>query len=304
MTAERPPQISVLLPVYNAERYLQHALLSVLDQTFRDFEVIAIDDGSQDRSYSILRSFEQKDNRLRVICRENRGLVETLNEAIGAASGEFLARMDADDICLPQRFERQIAFLKDRPEHVAVGSRVLLIDADGRSICDFIHELSHEEIDSAHLSGKGGCRICHPASMMRKSAVVKVGGYRSEFEAAEDIDLFLRLAELGKLSNIPEILLRYRQHPKSVGYLHSTKQKAAIIRSVQAAYERRGLVRQRVCHTRQNSETVADAHRKWAWWALMAGNVATARKHTLKAVIRDPLSRDNIKLAACAIRGR
>src|SRR5690242_20811965 len=104
------PKVSVLMPVYNAEHYLQTAVESVLNQTFKDFELVAFDDGSTDRSLSMLRAFESKDARVRVISRENRGYLIALNEMIALARGEYLARMDADDICRPTRFEKQVKF--------------------------------------------------------------------------------------------------------------------------------------------------------------------------------------------------
>ena len=115
--------------------------------------------------------------------------------------------MDCDDICFPQRFEKQIAYLDSHPDCVAVGSRILLIDTEGLPICEFIDELTHDEIDTKHLSGVGGCQICHPSATMRREAVVRAGKYREGYAPAEDLDLFLRLAEIGKLANLPDILI-------------------------------------------------------------------------------------------------
>src|SRR4051794_24772902 len=113
-----PPPISVLLAVYNGGRYLRAAVDSILTQTFTDFEFIIIDDGSTDGSLATLREFAQRDPRINLVSRPNKGLTVTLNEGIALARGEFLARMDADDIALPQRFEKQIAYLRDHPECV------------------------------------------------------------------------------------------------------------------------------------------------------------------------------------------
>ena len=137
--SNKTPAISVLLPVYNAERYLGLAVESVLNQTFDDFELLAFDDGSSYQSLSILREFAAKDSRVRVSSRENRGpLVVALNEMIAIARGPYLARMDADDICRSQRFEKQVAYLEAHPECVMVGSKCLAIDPEGMPIREFV----------------------------------------------------------------------------------------------------------------------------------------------------------------------
>lgn len=196
------PTISVLLPVYNSGRYIGAAIESVLAQTFDDFELFALDGGSTDKTLSILRKFETKDRRIRVISRENLALVPSLNEMIALAQGRYLARMDGDDICRPQRFEKQVAYLDTHSECVAVGSRSLFIDPQGMPICEHLNELTHDEIDAAHMSGRVGSRICHPSVMMRREAVLQVGLYDEVYRYAEDMDLFLRLAEIGKLANL------------------------------------------------------------------------------------------------------
>src|ERR1051325_1151561 len=115
----RPPTVSVLLPVYNAERYLESALQSVLGQTFSDFEVIAVDDGSKDNSKKILERFAANDPRIRVISRPNTGIVGALNDGLAVARGEFIARMDADDVALPGRFQAQLDYLRGHPDCIA-----------------------------------------------------------------------------------------------------------------------------------------------------------------------------------------
>src|SRR5436305_9543595 len=125
------PQVSVLMPVYNAIRYIGVAVDSVLSQTFSDFEFIIVDDGSTDGSAEILREYAGRDPRIRLISRPNTGLGFALNEALAVARAPFIARMDADDECLPERFEKQIQYLRNHPECVLLGSRVLWIDSDG-----------------------------------------------------------------------------------------------------------------------------------------------------------------------------
>jgi glycosyltransferase involved in cell wall biosynthesis len=299
------PTISVLLPVHNAERYLRAAVDSVLMQTFEDFELLALDDGSTDRSSSILREYATNDVRVRTLSRENRGLVATLNELIAVSRGRYLARMDADDICRRRRFEKQVGYLEDHPECVAVGSRALVIDPDGMPIIETINECGHEEIDAAVLSGAGGLRgMTHPTVMMRRDAAVSVGKYYEEAELAEDIDFFLRLAEVGRLANVPEVLLEYRRHPMAIGYTHRERQRLITSEIVKKARMRRGLATVPVLNeSTYEPQTIDAIHRTWAWWALSAGHTATARKHALKAVIKNPLHAENARLMACVIRG-
>ncbi len=123
--------VSVIMPVYNGERYLEAAVESILNQTFSDFEFIITDDGSTDTSLALLRRYANRDPRIRLISRPNTGYVKALIEAVPLAKGKYIARMDADDISLPERFERQVRFLEQNPDYAVVGSKVLLIDSDG-----------------------------------------------------------------------------------------------------------------------------------------------------------------------------
>jgi glycosyltransferase involved in cell wall biosynthesis len=297
------PAVTVLMPVYNADRYVAEAVRSILDQTFRDFEFLIIDDGSTDRSPEILAEYAGRDGRIRLLRRENRGLLATLNELIGLAQGEILARMDADDIAMPRRFERQLAFLRSHPEVVAVGSRAVMIDPDGDELFEMCDEQTHDEIDGANMRGKGGA-LLHPAVMMRAAAVRSVGGYRTEFHLSEDMDLWLRLAEVGQLHNIQEILLKYRQHVSSRGYVHQSAQDAYLLRALQDACRRRGLpIVAGGDSPTQPLRGEAEHHRKWAWWALGAGRVRAARKHALRTLRLRPFSFDSWRVAACALRG-
>ena len=297
------PIISVVLPVYNADGYVREAVESVLEQTFRGFELLALDDGSTDGSPRILRELEARDRRMHVISRENRGLVASLNELIRVARGRYLARMDADDICLPERFEKQVAYLETHPECVAVGSRSLFIDEQGMPICEHWNELAHDQIDSAHISGRVGSRICHPSTIMRREPILQLGGYREEYLLAEDLDLFLRLAEIGKLANLSEILIKYRHHARSICYTQAVKQRSIALKAVCAARQRRGLPVLPEAQFTYKPETKSELHRKWAWWALSAGNVITARKHAFKALGRGLLNIESLRVVACALRG-
>ncbi|MGH7213712.1 MAG: glycosyltransferase family 2 protein [Tepidisphaeraceae bacterium] len=298
------PLISVVLPVYNGERFIAEAVQSILAQTFGDFELIAIDDGSKDRSKQILDGFATRDARVRVVSRPNAGLVRTLNEGLALARGELLARIDADDAATPDRFERQVAYLCEHPECVAVGSRALMIDSEGDPLIELGNKFTHEEIDSALINGEGQ-HFYHSSLILRTRALRDVGGYR-DLETIEDLDLFLRLAEVGRLHNLREVLLKYRQHPASVGHSKMIKQRLAQQQVLDEAHRRRGIAMpdhlRNLPSPRQLSRS--EQHVKWAWWALQSGFVSSARKHAFRALKRAPLSKHSWKVMYCALRGR
>jgi glycosyltransferase involved in cell wall biosynthesis len=304
-TEPRTPAASVLLPVYNAEKYLAAAIESVLAQDFTDFELLLLNDGSTDRSAAILERFAARDARCKIHAWPNRGLIATLNAGLQLSTADILFRMDADDVCRPHRFSRQMSYMQGHPECVAVGSRVMFIDADGWPIAEFFgNEVDHDDIDAAHLKGKGGS-IVHPSAALRRAAMMQIGGYRTRYPHSEDFDLFLRLAEVGRLANIPDVLLEYRQHPDSVGYRHARAQWDSARRAVADACERRrlGAVTWGSGPDRQGVPSRADMHRKWSWWALGAGHRKTARKHAWKALSCAPFDKQNLRLCACVLRG-
>jgi glycosyltransferase involved in cell wall biosynthesis len=296
------PAISVVMPLYNTERHLAAALDSVLAQTFTDFEIIAVDDGSKDGTLKILRDYESRDPRVRVLSRPNTGIVGALNDGLAMARAEFIARMDGDDLCLPQRFAKQIDYLRQHPECVLVGSQVMLIDPEGDPICPHRQtRFTHEEIDHDHLNR--GWPVIHPAVMMRRDAVEKIGGYREEYKWLEDLDLFLRLAEIGKLSNLPDILFKYRLHFQSVCHTRYDIQGPLKTKLYAETRQRRGVAANEIEPKFPASKPESEVHRMWAWWALKAGNIATARKHAIKTMRQAPFSGESWRIVACAVRG-
>jgi len=296
------PGLSVVMPVYNCQRHLAAALESVLAQTFHDFELIVVDDGSQDKTLKILRQFEKKDSRIRVLSRPNTGIVGALNDGLEMAQADLIARMDGDDICLPERFERQIEYMERHPECVLLGSQVLLIDDEGSPICPHPQtRYTHEEIDEGHLST--GWPVVHPSIMMRKAAIERVGRYREQYKWLEDLDLFLRLAEIGKLANLKETLFQYRLHLASVCHTRPDVQTRLRRQMREETYNRRGLPSDSRNHPDAATQSAGEIHRMWAWWALKAGNVTTARKHALATFFRLPWSPHSWRVVACAVRG-
>jgi len=212
---ENAVHVSVVMSAFNCQSYIAGAVESILQQTFRDFEFIVIDDGSTDGTAGILRGFERTDPRVRLISRENRGLIKSLNEAVSLSRGSLIARMDADDIALPHRLERQVEYMSQHPETVVVGSKIVLIDRAGAPLMRWKHALTHAEIVRRLFQGDGSA-LTHPAIMMRRKAFDAVGGYDHRFNATEDYDLYLKLSEVGGLANLDEVLFHWRQHSESV----------------------------------------------------------------------------------------
>lgn len=252
MSAPRP-QLSVLMPVWNAELYVGDAIRSVLDQSFCDFELLVLDDGSDDRSPDIAMAFAEADDRVRVIAREHRGLVASLNELMDGASAPLIARMDADDVCLPKRFLRQTNFLKSQPRTVCVGGSVLFIDHRGETLGRGAALLSDGAIQDAAMRGRSP--ICHGAAMYRAEAARRVGGYRGRAHPASDLDLWLRLGELGELANLPDDVLAYRQHGSSLSF-HTGDQLIRAAERVCKEAARRRKVPVRFEHDRRGAECV------------------------------------------------
>lgn len=203
------PSISVVMPVYNAQDFLSEAIQSVLDQTFTDFECIIINDGSTDRSVEIIKSF--KDQRIRAVDNDqNIKIVRTLNKGISLAKGKYIVRMDADDICLPERFKTQFNFMEENPDVGACGSWFENIgDVSGISR----YESDHNVIRFKMLYQMP---VLHPSTIIRKSLLENYNiTYNTNFPGAEDLDFFIRIAEVSRLVNIPKVLLIYRQHSAS-----------------------------------------------------------------------------------------
>jgi len=290
------------MPVYNSERYVAEAVESILNQTFRDLEFLIIDDGSTDRSLEILKKYEEQDSRIRLISRPNTGYVVALNEMLSLARGNLIARMDADDISYASRFARQFEYLASNRDCVVVGSRVQLIDADGDPLGTWCEEQTHTEIDQAHLGT--GWPMVHPAVMMRRDAVDAVGRYRVEYYSIEDRDLFLRLAEVGRVANLPDTLLKYRKHLRSICHTRAVEQAQLQRRLRSETRLRRNLPATEMTPEQEPAPLDGEERAMWAWWALNSGFVRTARKHALQAVRRRPFSINSWRALGCSLRGR
>ena len=205
---ENIPKISVIMPVYRGDDYLSEAVDSVLNQTYTDFEFVIICDDPTDETRYVLDRYKQNDSRIRIYYQERQGLVNSLNKAISLAKGEYIARMDADDISLPTRFEKQIKFMDNNPEIGVSGTWIKTIgDIPGHV---WKHPCDHETIRSKLLFESA---LVHPSVIIRKDIFCKNGlCYNSDETYAEDYGLWVRAITRLKFANIPEILLHYRVH--------------------------------------------------------------------------------------------
>jgi glycosyltransferase involved in cell wall biosynthesis len=207
------PAISVVMSVYNGAKFLGQAVDSILNQSYRDFEFLIIDDGSEDRSSEILEGFRQKDSRIRILRQENRGLIESLNRGCELARGLYIARMDADDVAGKKRLELQVAFLMEHPQIGLLGGAVNIIDVEGRILRSTSNPCSDAEIREALPND---CPFWHPTVMMRKDIFEAAGGYRKVVVHAEDYDLWLRISEVCEMANLRDVLVSYRLHSNQV----------------------------------------------------------------------------------------
>ena len=206
------PGVTVLMPVYNAGAYVAEAIESVLAQTYAEFEFLIINDGSTDDTLSVVKRYN--DTRIKLIDQKNKGLIDTLNEGILISKGEIIARMDGDDVCLPNRLEAQLEFLKQNPGHVMVGAEADVMDKDGNYLMHLIPIAhTHEEI-TEKINAK--CPFIHPSVTFYKKAVIEAGEYPANALTFEDHLLWKKLLTIGKISNLRQILLKVRFNPESV----------------------------------------------------------------------------------------
>lgn len=210
--AMESPGVSVIMAVYNGEKYLEEAISSILGQTYRDFELIIVDDGSTDGTRAIIEEFLDDSRVVLLGNRFNQGKVCSRNRALAAAKSDLVAIMDADDVAMPRRLELQREFLNENQDVVLVGSHVRLIDEKGCFLANREVITGSENIRRVFFY-YGPHR--HPTVMFRKKVVQRLGGYR-RYEYCQDIDLYFRLILSGyRTDNIPMYLLKYRVHPES-----------------------------------------------------------------------------------------
>jgi glycosyltransferase involved in cell wall biosynthesis len=290
------PMVTILMPAYNAAVYIGEAIKSVLEQSFTDFELLVIDDGSADDTAGIVRKFA--DQRIIYLQQTHQGIAYALNRGLKEAKGKFIARFDADDVCMPNRLQKQVEFLTADDRYVLCGCDAEYISESGDHLFNFTcigH--SHEEI---HSQLYVLCPFIHSSVMYRKEAVIAAGGYSLHAHNFEDYLLWVQLASYGRYANLPEQLIRVRFNPASVtidekwrGYrFRQLKRKIILKGSItpDEGDELQGII--------QNQDT--QKIKKGAYYALCGKKFlvnnhqpSKARTYFSKAILIHPLRWDN-----------
>jgi len=219
---------------YNAEHYVEEAIASVLRQSFGDFEFVIIDDGSEDRTFELVEDFARYDSRITPVKKAHTGLAESLNAGLERACGEWIARIDADDLCHQQRLEKQLTYAGMRKDVVFVGTGCVEIDEKG--VARKVHRYPRDHVRLLHRLQRGLSFPPHSSALFRTDAAKRVGGYRSRVKRAQDWDLWLRLSEVGTLSCLPEPLIRLRKHGGQVSLERGGTQQVVDGHAAMASY--------------------------------------------------------------------
>lgn len=294
------PIVTVLMAVHNGATHIGEAIDSILAQSFEDFELVIVDDGSTDETWSLIDAY--RDERVRAARCPHRGLARSLNEGLSKARGRYIARMDADDVAERDRLRAQVEHLCAHPEHVLVSSWVVFIGEDGRSVQPgvWVIPCSDEELRERLYREN---QLCHGATAIRADSLRAVGGYRDKFTTAEDYDLWLRLNEVGGLAAIPRPLVRIRRHPGSKTAGEGIRVLRFAMLAQRLAFERRQTGRDRLGYScpeqaqprleELRSLTVPDplGPLDWARWFHDEGNHPAAAALAVTAVRLDPRAR-------------
>lgn len=284
--------VTVVIPVFNLDAYLPDAIESVLQQNYAGpVSIVVLDDGSTDKSLQVAHQFADKVTNLKVVSQTNQGRAKTRNRLLELAETEFIAWLDGDDLASPCWLTDQVTFLQRHPECVAVGGQGYSMTASGLAIGPIQHPLDSDEIDQRHLSGEANA-FFQSCVLVRKSAVMKVGGYDERYPCAEDYSLWLRLAEVGQLANLPACHLYYRVHATSANWTLNIDQRTQGHAIHQEARRRRGLPP--VCEDMDAIPQLDkdDWNRRLFWIniALKSGNPLSALQMLGPALKRHPMS--------------
>lgn len=217
------PKVSVLMPVFNCSQFVDEAVESILNQTLTDFEFLILDDGSSDGSEIKLKRWAKKDKRIKLIQdRQNLGLIARLNQGLELSQAKLVARMDADDISLRSRLQKQYEHLQKNKNVLALGTSIQYLSSNssfGKTVT-YSKSTTLNRWQAVFFNP-----LAHPTVMYRKELVIKAGGYKREALHCEDFDLWQRMLKFGEISNLPEALVYYRVHPESVSRKHVKLQK-------------------------------------------------------------------------------
>lgn len=207
--------ISVVMATYNASKFVADAIESIMNQTFQEFELIVADDGSTDNTLDIIKNYAERDSRIRLIELEHQGVSIARNKAIEVAQYSWIAIMDADDIALPSRLEKQITAAIAQPDVVAWGTAVHHINSKGKILSVSrlgppTKEAFYQQLQDGHVIG-----LNNPTALLKKEIFYQVGGYNRQFQVAQDLEMFDRMADYGPILALPEPLVLYRVHSQS-----------------------------------------------------------------------------------------
>ena len=215
------------MPAYNAEKYIAEAVQSVIGQSFSDWELLIIDDGSKDETFKIAKDFESKDSRIKVFQNEkNEGIVYTRNKLIDLASADYIAWQDSDDVSLPHRLSEQVKILDNNADVAIVGGGLEFFEGDKTLSARMYQENDKDARKNIFKFSP----LSQGASMYKKSAVIEVGKYDSDIDTAEDLNLTFKIAKKYKISNLTNIVLRYRQHAGSETFSRLRKMEIATLK--------------------------------------------------------------------------
>lgn len=217
------PLLSVITPVYNREKYLTECIESILNQTFKDFEFIIIDDHSTDRTLNIIKDYELKDTRIKIISNElNIGATKSFNKGLKISVGKYIARMDSDDISMPDRFQKQIDLMENWDELEVIGTGAILINGDGIEIGRKKFPSDYKKISKILMSG---VPVFDPSVVIRSETLKKIGAFDNRLAPADDYYLWLSLHKDKKLiSNLNDYLIKYRIHDTNLSKLELSNQ--------------------------------------------------------------------------------
>ena len=219
---QQNPEASVIMTVFNGEKYLEESVESILGQTYENFEFIIVDDGSFDKTSEILEHYSKKDARIKIIANnQNIGLAKSLNKAIEAAQGKYIARQDADDISLPQRLEKQVEFLESHPEIKILGTYAYLIANGAETLGKEIVPTSSKVIKETLIKRNP---FIHSSIMIKKEIIDKIGGYNEEFKTTQDYELWFRVLKISEGENLPIFLVKKRYHPEMISFKKNKEQ--------------------------------------------------------------------------------
>jgi len=284
------------MPACNAGKYIAEAIRSVLDQSFKNYELLIVDDGSMDDTLTVIRQF--RDTRIKLLCKEKEGISAALNAGLRMARGTYIARFDADDICMPHRLERQVLFLDGHPAYLVVGSDAEYISENGEHLFHFkCAGHTHREIIGNLYRH---CPVIHSAAMYRKEAILRVGGYSRHAHNFEDHLLWVQLLKTGKCCNLPEPLLKVRINPHSVTI--DERWRGRRFRQLKQGILERGTITQEegnelqnIIMRQDNKKIKEGAYHALCGKKLLAENYrpAKARWHVKRSIYANPFRLDN-----------